>query len=412
MPFNYFERFVAFKYLKPLRSDGLLSIISWFSFIGIAIGVATLIIVMSVMNGFKVELQNRIIGFNGHLYINKLGENISDYQLDYENFDNINFIDPNITFQSLMISGKQNNGVLVKAINPKNLENYRLIYENLNSTKSEPLSCDCIILGDSMATKLGLLIGSNVKLYSTQTISTPFGSLPKSKEFEISGTFHSGMSEYDNNFTLISLKNGQQLTGYVDEVSIIEIHLVDPNNIKNTKLQLIKNYPLGEYVIRDWQEVNSTYFEALKVERTVMFIILSLIILIAAFNVVTSLFILVKNKTKEIAIMRTIGLSRSGIMRIFILIGSIVGISGTLVGTLCGYIITINLENIRSLLNNQFGLNLFPPQLYYIDQIPTNIQSTQILYIVFFSIIISILATIYPSYAASRLEIKGILKNA
>ena len=412
MPFNYFERFVAFKYLKPLRSDGLLSIISWFSFIGIAIGVATLIIVMSVMNGFKVELQNRIIGFNGHLYVNKLGENISDYQLDYENFDNINFIDPNITFQSLMISGKQNNGVLVKAINPKNLENYRLIYENLNSTKSEPLSCDCIILGDTMATKLGLSIGSNVKLYSTQTISTPFGSLPKSKEFEISGTFHSGMSEYDNNFTLISLKNGQQLTGYVDEVSIIEIHLVDPNNIKNTKLQLIKDYPLGEYVIRDWQEVNSTYFEALKVERTVMFIILSLIILIAAFNVVTSLFILVKNKTKEIAIMRTIGLSRSGIMRIFILIGSIVGISGTLVGTLCGYIITINLENIRSLLNNQFGLNLFPPQLYYIDQIPTNIQSTQILYIVFFSIIISILATIYPSYAASRLEIKGILKNA
>ena len=412
MPFNYFERFVAFKYLKPLRSDGLLSIISWFSFIGIAIGVATLIIVMSVMNGFKVELQNRIIGFNGHLYINKLGENISDYQLDYENFDNINFIDPNITFQSLMISGKQNNGVLVKAINPKNLENYRLIYENLNSTKSEPLSCDCIILGDTMATKLGLSIGSNVKLYSTQTISTPFGSLPKSKEFEISGTFHSGMSEYDNNFTLISLKNGQQLTGYIDEVSIIEIHLVDPNNIKNTKLQLIKDYPLGEYVIRDWQEVNSTYFEALKVERTVMFIILSLIILIAAFNVVTSLFILVKNKTKEIAIMRTIGLSRSGIMRIFILIGSIVGISGTLVGTLCGYIITINLENIRSLLNNQFGLNLFPPQLYYIDQIPTNIQSTQILYIVFFSIIISILATIYPSYAASRLEIKGILKNA
>ena len=412
MPFNYFERFVAFKYLKPLRSDGLLSIISWFSFIGIAIGVATLIIVMSVMNGFKVELQNRIIGFNGHLYINKLGENISNYQLDYENFDNINFVDPNITFQSLMISGKQNNGVLVKAINPKNLENYRLIYENLNSTKSEPLSCDCIILGDTMATKLGLSIGSNVKLYSTQTISTPFGSLPKSKEFEISGTFHSGMSEYDNNFTLISLKNGQQLTGYVNEVSIIEIHLVDPNNIKNTKLQLIKDYPLGEYVIRDWQEVNSTYFEALKVERTVMFIILSLIILIAAFNVVTSLFILVKNKTKEIAILRTIGLSRSGIMRIFILIGSIVGISGTLVGTLCGYIITINLENIRSLLNNQFGLNLFPPQLYYIDQIPTNIQSTQILYIVFFSIIISILATIYPSYAASRLEIKGILKNA
>ena len=412
MPFNYFERFVAFKYLKPLRSDGLLSIISWFSFIGIAIGVATLIIVMSVMNGFKLELQDRIIGFNGHLYINKLGENIKNYQFDDAKFDNINFVDPNITFQSLMISGDQNNGVLVKAINPNNLINYQLINENLTTSKSEPLKCDCIILGDTLAAKLGLTVGSNVKLYSTQTISTPFGSLPKSKVFEISGTFHSGMNEYDSNFTLISLKNGQSLTTNRDEVSIIEIHLLDPNSIKKTKLQLIENYPLGEYLIRDWQEVNSTYFEALKVERTVMFIILSLIILIAAFNVITSLFILVKNKTKEIAIMRTIGLSRGGIMRIFILIGSIVGVSGTIIGTLFGYLITSNLENVRSILNSQFGLNLFPPQLYYIDQIPTDIQTAQIFYIVFFSILVSICATIYPSYAASRLEIKGILKNA
>lgn len=411
MPFNYFERFVAFKYLKPLRSDGLLSIISWFSFIGIAIGVATLIIVMSVMNGFKIELQKRIIGFNGHLYISKFETNIENYQFNIDEFTNIEFVDPNITFQSLMISKNQNNGVLVKAINPINLSNYKLIYENLNSSKTLPLDCDCIIIGDTLATKLGLNLGSKIKLYSTQTISTPFGSLPKSKEFEVSGTFHTGMNEYDSNFTIISLKNGQDLTSNKNKVSIIEIHLLDPNNLKETKLKLIKNYPVGEYLIRDWKEVNSTYFEALKVERTVMFIILSLIILIAAFNVVTSLFILVKNKTKEIAIMRTIGISRSGIMRIFLLIGSVVGISGTIIGTVIGYLITVNLENIRSILNSQFGLNLFPPQLYYIDQIPTNIQLTQVVYIFIFSILVSILATIYPSYAASRLEIKGILKN-
>ena len=241
---------------------------------------------------------------------------------------------------------------------------------------------------------------------------TPFGSLPKSKEFEISGTFHSGMSEYDNNFTLISLENGQNLTSSLNQVSIIEIHLKNPNKIDDTKLLLTKYYPNKEYLIRDWKEVNSAFFEALKVERTVMFIILSLIILIAAFNVITSLFILVKNKTKEIAILRTIGLSRHGIMRIFLLIGSIVGISGTIIGTILGYIITINLENIRLLLNTQFGLNLFPSELYYIDQIPTNIQSMQIFYIIIFSLSVSILATIYPSYAASRLEIKGILKNA
>ena len=411
MPFNYFERFVAFKYLKPLRSDGLLSIISWFSFIGIAIGVATLIIVMSVMNGFKIELQKRIIGFNGHLYISKFETNIENYQFNIDEFTNIEFVDPNITFQSLMISKNQNNGVLVKAINPINLSNYESIYENLNSSKILPLDCDCIIIGDTLATKLGLNLGSKIKLYSTQTISTPFGSLPKSKEFEVSGTFHTGMNEYDSNFTIISLKNGQDLTSNKNRVSIIEIHLLDPNNLKETKLKLIKNYPVGEYLIRDWKEVNSTYFEALKVERTVMFIILSLIILIAAFNVVTSLFILVKNKTKEIAIMRTIGISRSGIMRIFLLIGSVVGISGTIIGTAIGYLITVNLENIRSILNSQFGLNLFPPQLYYIDQIPTDIQFIQVVYIFIFSILVSILATIYPSYAASRLEIKGILKN-
>ena len=411
MPFNYFERFVAFKYLKPLRSDGLLSIISWFSFIGIAIGVATLIIVMSVMNGFKIELQKRIIGFNGHLYISKFETNIENYKFNIDEFTNIEFVDPNITFQSLMISKNQNNGVLVKAINPINLSNYELIYENLNSSKILPLDCDCIIIGDTLATKLGLNLGSKIKLYSTQTISTPFGSLPKSKEFEVSGTFHTGMNEYDSNFTIISLKNGQDLTSNKNKVSIIEIHLLDPNNLKETKLKLIKNYPVGEYLINDWKEVNSTYFEALKVERTVMFIILSLIILIAAFNVVTSLFILVKNKTKEIAIMRTIGISRSGIMRIFLLIGSVVGISGTIIGTVIGYLITVNLENIRSILNSQFGLNLFPPQLYYIDQIPTNIQLAQVVSIFIFSILVSILATIYPSYAASRLEIKGILKN-
>ena len=211
--------------------------------------------------------------------------------------------------------------------------------------------------------------------------------------------------------TIISLKNGQDLTSNKNKVSIIEIHLINPNNLKDTKLKLIKNYPVGEYLIRDWKEVNSTYFEALKVERTVMFIILSLIILIAAFNVVTSLFILVKNKTKEIAIIRTIGISRSGIMRIFLLIGSVVGISGTIIGTVIGYLITVNLENIKSILNSQFGLNLFPPQLYYIDQIPTDMQLIQVVYIFIFSILVSILATIYPSYAASRLEIKGILKN-
>ena len=190
---------------------------------------------MSVMNGFKLELQDRIIGFNGHLYINKLGENIDDFAINENMFANIKFVDPNITFQSLMISSNKNNGVLVKAIDPKNLKNYDLIYKNLNTNMLDPLSGNSIVLGDMLALKLGLTIGSKIKLYSTQTIMTPFGSLPKSKEFEISGTFHSGMSEYDNNFTIISLENGQILTSSLDQVSIIEIHLKNPNKMDDTK---------------------------------------------------------------------------------------------------------------------------------------------------------------------------------
>ena len=230
-----------------------------------------------------------------------------------------------------MIAGSTNTGVLVKAISPSILGNYKIINENINTVRNNPLDCDCILIGDTLATKLGLEIGSLVTLYSTQTISTPFGSLPKTKDLIISGIFHSGMSEYDSNFTLISLKNGQSLTNNGDKVTTIEIHLSNPNNIDETKLRLSQQFSSTNYLVRDWKEVNSTFFEALKVERIVMFIILSLIILIAALSFLSKVFNSSPMRlTKEIAIMRTIGLSRMGIMRIFLLIGSVVGISGNL----------------------------------------------------------------------------------
>ena len=410
MAFNLFERFVAFRYLKPLRSGGLLSIISWFSFIGICIGVATLIIVMSVMNGFRYELESRIIGFNGHIFIQKFEEY---FEYDFENLEEleeIKFVDPNITIQSLITTDFATKGILVKSIVPKNIKYYSFISKDM-FIESE-LDDNDIILGSSLAKSIGAEVGTNIKLFSSNTISSPFGQLPRSMNLEVKGTFNSGMSEYDTSFAFISLKNAQRISALDDEISIIEIHLTDLNSTESVKKKIEDKFADKDLIIRDWKEINKSFWIVLSTERTVMFLILSLIIIVAAFNVITSLFILVKNKSKEIALLKTIGVDNNSILRIFLLVGSVIGIGGTIIGAILGSIITMSLENIRLTLNSLFNLNLFPSEYYYIDQIPTSIDFNEVLFIVLFSIFISILATIYPAYSASKLQIKRILNNA
>ena len=410
MAFNLFERFIAFRYLKPLRSGGLLSIISWFSFIGICIGVATLIIVMSVMNGFRYELESRIIGFNGHIFIQKFEEY---FEYDFENleeFEEIKFVDPNIMIQSLISTDFATKGILVKSIVPKNIKHYSFISKDM-FIESE-LDDNDIILGSSLAESIGAEVGTNIKLFSSNTISSPFGQLPRSMNLEVKGTFNSGMSEYDTSFAFISLKNAQRILALDDEISIIEIHLTDLNSTESVKKKIEDKFADNDLIVRDWKEINKSFWIVLSTERTVMFLILSLIIIVAAFNVITSLFILVKNKSKEIALLKTIGVDNNSILRIFLLVGSVIGIGGTIIGAILGSIITMSLENIRLTLNSLFNLNLFPSEFYYIDQIPTSIDLNEVLFIVLFSIFISILATIYPAYSASKLEIKRILNNA
>ena len=410
MPFNNFERFIALRYLKPLRSGGLLSIISWFSFLGICIGVATLIIVMSVMNGFRHELENRIIGFNGHIFIQKF-DNYFDYNFNkLENIKGIKFVDPNITIQALASTNEATKGILVKSILPKNIAHYSFIEKKMRTPTI--LEEKNIILGYNLATSMGLEVGSNIKLFSSDTISSPFGQLPRSMIMTVSSTFNSGMSEYDTNFAFISLDNAQKISGLENEVSTIEVHL---NNLEDTELikkNIINDFVDENLIVRDWMEINKSFWKVLSTERTVMFLILSLIIIVAAFNVITSLFILVKNKSREIALLKTIGTDNGKILRIFLLVGSTIGVAGTIIGSLLGAVITINLESIRLFLNQVFNLNLFPSEFYYIDQIPTFIDIKQIAIVILFSISISILATIYPAYTASRLEIKRILNNA
>ncbi len=406
MPFNTFERFIAFRYLRPLRFGSLLSIISWFSFTGICIGVATLIIVMSVMNGFRIELEKRILGFNGHIYIQSYEEYFEYDFIKELKIEGIKFIDPNISIQSLLKFNNSTKGVVIKSYIEENYKNYNFIKEKKDNLKTE----NSIVLGEDLANSLGIKIGDEVKIISSETVSSPFGQLPKSVILKVLNFFDSGMSEYDSNFAFMSLENAQKIIGINDKVSTIEIHI---NNLEQTDLirEFYENNISNDFVVRDWREINQTFWEVLETERTVMFLILSLIIIVAAFNVITSLFILVKNKNKEIAILKTVGLNDNSILRIFLLVGSLIGISGTIIGSTIGILITIYLEYIRLALNYLFNINLFPSDFYYLDQIPTSVDISQLTFIIIFSVIVSILATIYPAVKASKLEIKNILSN-
>ena len=410
MPFNNFERFIAFRYIKPLRSEGLLSIISWFSFFGICIGVATLIITMSVMNGFRYELENRIIGFNGHIYINNYEKYFEDISQDFSSINEIKFIDANITDQVLISANAETRGIILKSFNSENIDHYNFKNKKDDSNK---FMLDEIYLGSKLAERLNVEIGSQIKLYTSSSINSPFGQLPKSRLINVGGYFDTGMSEYDGNYAFLNLEEMQKIYGVNNRISAIEIHLKDSSftdRINNQVNEIIKEKEL--FYSRDWKQVNAFFFETLSIERNVMFIILSLIIIVAAFNVITCLFILVKNKANEIAILKTIGTSDISILRIFIIIGSLIGVAGSLIGSLIGIIVTLNLENIRQILNNLFNLNLFPSQFYFIDKIPTIIDYNQIFFIFIFSIIISLLATIYPSRVASKMKIKDIFSNA
>ncbi len=406
MPFNTFERFIAFRYLRPLRFGSLLSIISWFSFTGICIGVATLIIVMSVMNGFRIELEKRILGFNGHIYIQSYEEYFEYDFIKELKIEGIKFIDPNISIQSLLKFNNSTKGVVIKSYIDENYKNYNFIKEKKDNLKTE----NSIVLGEDLANSLGIKIGDEVKIISSETVSSPFGQLPKSVILKVLNFFDSGMSEYDSNFAFMSLENAQKIIGINDKISTIEIHI---NNLEQTDLirEFYENNISNDFVVRDWREINQTFWEVLETERTVMFLILSLIIIVAAFNVITSLFILVKNKNKEIAILKTVGLNDNSILRIFLLVGSLIGISGTIIGSTIGILITIYLEYIRLALNYLFNINLFPSDFYYLDQIPTSVDISQLTFIIIFSVIVSILATIYPAVKASKLEIKNILSN-
>ena len=397
------ERKIAFRYLKPKKKEGFLKVISIFSFTGIALGVAILIIVMSVMNGFRTELINKILGFNPHIVVKPYEKKISKKDLD-----KLNELKPiartSFTFsgQGILINRQNTTGVLVRSymgdgINKIDLINKGIIDGSLNSFKKNTVS-----IGKELAISLNLIVGDKITLMSTSNIQTPFGNLPLQEKFIISSVFSTGLAEFDQSVIFMPFENANSLFEISDYDIDLEIFLHKPDKADLFKEEIKKIFM--DHYVYTWTDLNKSFFGALKVERNVMFIILTLIIIVAAFNIISGLTILVKNKTKEIAILRTVGISKLSITKIFFIIGFTIGSLATITGVTIGVLFSYYIENIRSIITSIFNIRLFPEEIYFLSQMPSEINLSYILIISFFSLLITFLATIFPSLSAANLD--------
>ena len=404
---NKAEILIISRYLKPKNKDGFLRVISNFSFIGIMLGVATLIIVMSVMNGFRIDLLDKLLGYQPHISFQSKGK----YNLEKESIinlakkNNFKISDLNLVNNSeaLILTQNKNYGVLVKSFSKNEIKD---IYFLKNSIVKGKVNENGIGVGLELASKLSLGVGDNLTLLSNNTETTPFGILPKQFNFKVSFIFNTGMYEFDNNFLISNLDQSKFFSNKENE---IEIRINNPDNSNNFTSILKQKY--NDRLIYSWVDSNKTFFDALKVERNVMFIILTLIIVVAAFNIISVLTILIKNKSKEISILRSIGFRKNSILKIFLLTGTTIGLLGTALGVILGIFISYYLENIRSFLNNNFNINIFPSEIYFLSELPSYINYDSVLLISIFSILIVFIASLFPALSASKLEPIKNLKN-
>ncbi len=417
--FSSFEFFIAFRYLKAKRREKFISITALFSFIGIMLGVATLIVVMSVMNGFREELIKNIVGINAHISIFPFNQSKYEYQniindIKNQNIKNIDTINALIENQAMIITDEKAVGVITKAITIEDLKNKTKIYDSLsNKIDLKDFNDNSnIIIGIQMAITLGLKIGDNIKIVSPEVNTTIIGAIPRTKTYKIIDTFESGMYEYDSNIVFIPFKMGQKQFRYENSANSIEIFLKNPNNSANSLFEITKilNEKDYDYNIVDWKAANSSLISALNIEKNVMFLILTLIIIVAAFNIISSLIMLVMDKNKQIALLKTIGATSGSIMRVFFICGTIIGATGTILGTIIGSLFAYNIENIRNFIERIFGLNLFNPTIYFLSQIPSKVFIGDIVSITAMSILLSFLTTIYPALKASKANPVEILR--
>ncbi len=397
------EKEITIRFLKARKKDSFLNIISIFSFIGISLGVAVLIIVMSVMNGFRTELINKIVGFNSHITVQPY-----DQKIDLKNIEkkSLKLISKNLILsnsgEAIVIREQSSKGVLLRGYLENDFSKLDLINNKDFEGQNKLLSKNFISIGKELSFNLDLKIGDTITIMSSSGVETIIGNLPKKKSFIVSSIFHSGLAEFDNNIIFLNLETLEEFSNLDKKKRNLEIYLKNPQKIENQKNIVQKIFP-NNFVFT-WADLNQSLFSALKVERNVMFIILSLIIIVAAFNIISGLTILVKNKTKDIAILKSIGVLNNSIIKIFFLVGVIIGISATLFGILLGVMFSIYVENIREFLSNTFDLTLFPEEIYFLSTLPSEINITSIFLISISSIFITIIVSIFPAMSAAKLD--------
>lgn len=406
--FSAFEWMVALRYLRARRQEGFISVIAWFSLMGIALGVATLIIVMSVMNGFRAELMGRILGLNGHLNVFGVESSISDYEAMAKQVSSIKGVvqaTPTVEGQVMVTARGVARGALVRGVSVESLKNRAIIRDNIVSGGLDALSGDvpAVMIGAPLARALGLRVGDSLTLISPKGNVTAFGSVPRMRSYPIAATFKIGMHEYDSTFIFMPLPHAQSYFRLPGKVNSLEVFLDDPDSVYDVG-KLIRKQVKGAGRMHDWQRANASFFNAIQVERNVMFLILTLIILVAAFNVVSSLIMLVKDKGRDIAILRTMGATRGTIMRIFFIAGASVGVIGTFLGFVLGLSFAANIEGIRQWIQGMTGTELFAAEIYFLSQLPARVDPVEVTAIVLMGLGLSLLATVYPSWRAARID--------
>jgi lipoprotein-releasing system permease protein len=408
MAFNAFERMMAVRYLRARRQEGFISVIAAFSLLGIGLGVATLIIVMAVMNGFRAELLGRILGLNGHMTVYGQNAPLNDFDQVAQavrRVDGVLGASPLVEGQVMVTANNAASGALVRGLRPDDLRARTLISSHIaRGSLAEFEGDDAAVIGIRMAQKFGLSIGDPITLISPQGNTTAFGTVPRVRAYKVAAVFDVGMFEYDSSFVYLPLESAQVFFRLPEQqVTGVEVLVRDPDRIYEYRRAI--QQAVGPQVrIFDWQQANSSFFNAVQVERNVMFLILTLIIVVAAFNIISSLIMLVKDKSKDIAILRTMGASRGAVMRIFFLAGASVGAIGTVFGFVLGVVFCANIETIRQWLQKLTGTPLFDPTVYFLSRLPAKMDAVEVLQVVAMALALSFLATIYPAWRAARLD--------
>ena len=405
--FALFEWLIAMRYLRARRKNGYIGVIAGFSFLGILLGVATLIVVMSVMNGFRKELLDKIVGVNGHIFLQASERPLTDFDDVVTRVAAI----PGVTVVLPMVEGAagvstqvNQSGVLVRGIREADLKRVPGIANNIQLGTLDGFDeAEGVVIGRRMADNLGLRVGDSLSILTAKGAQTPFGVTPRIKSYPVDAIFQIGMSQYDETILYMPLKEAQLFFNKEDEATLIEVFVEKPDNMDELRDRI--DFSLGRpMIMTDWRQRNKVFFDALTVERNVMFMILTMIVLVAALNIVSGLIMLVQDKGKAIAILRTMGATKGAVMRIFLITGASIGVTGTLAGTGLGLLFAHNVEAVREALNKALGANIFPAELYFLSRLPSVVEPADVIFIVSMTLVLALLATLYPSWRAANLD--------